>query len=149
MLTAACARSRSHRRSQTSDSRSIHCTCWPEIRRCRRCGELRWSALGPPWQSRLPALIASGADRTPGKEREKGKERNHPGRRGGGGGGGKGLSSRRVMSLLPSPSLDARLTYSGASWRCGRVVVVVFCFSSSSLSLPFLSAHAVKEPRAE
>lgn len=145
MLTAACARSRSHRRSQTSDSRSIHCTCWPEIRRCRRCGELRWSALGPPWQSRLPALIASGADRTPGREREKGKERNHPGRRGG---GGKGLSSRRVMSLLPSPSLDARLTYSGASWRCGRVVVGFFV-SPPPLSLSFLSAHAVKEPRAE
>ena len=61
-LTVACARSRSHRRSQTSGSRNIHCTFWPEIRRCRRTGELRWSALSPPWQSRLPGLIASEGD---------------------------------------------------------------------------------------
>lgn len=138
LLTAACARSRSHRRSQTSDSRNIRCTCWPETRRCRRRGEVRWSALSPPWQSLLPALSASGAVRTPDKERE--GERNHPGRREGG---------RREGSLLlqagdvsPSCSLDARLTYAGASWRCGRVVVF-----SPPLSPPLfsLSAHAVEE----
>lgn len=54
-LTVACARSRSRHRSQTSDSRNIHCTSWPEIRRCR------WSALSPPWQSRLPESVASEA----------------------------------------------------------------------------------------
>lgn len=58
-LTVACGRSRSHHRSRMTDSRNIHCTFWPEIRRCRRTGELRWSALSPPWQSRLPGLIAS------------------------------------------------------------------------------------------
>lgn len=66
-LTVACGRSRFHHRSQMSDSRNIHCTFWPEIRRCR------WSALSPPWQSRLPGLIASEADlakqeRTPGEK---------------------------------------------------------------------------------
>lgn len=58
-LTVACARSRSHHRSQTSDSRNIRCTFWPEIRHFRRSGELLWSALSPPLQSALPGLIAS------------------------------------------------------------------------------------------
>lgn len=47
-LTVACARSRSHHRSQTSDSRNIRCTFWPEIRHFRRSGELLWSVLSPP-----------------------------------------------------------------------------------------------------
>lgn len=138
LLTAACARSRSHRRSQTSGSRNIHCTCWPETRCCRRWGgELRWSALSPPWQSLLPALSASGVVRTPRQEKRR-KE-----------------SPRKAGKVSPPPgdvssssSLDARITYSGASWRCGRV----FFFFSLSLSPPLffrLSAHAVKEQQAK
>lgn len=66
-LTVACARSRprSRHRSQMSDSHNIHCTFWPEIRHFRRCGELRWSAVSPPWQTALPGLIASEGDAPP------------------------------------------------------------------------------------
>lgn len=39
-LTVACARSRFHHRSQTSDSRNIRCTFWPEIRHFRQSGQL-------------------------------------------------------------------------------------------------------------
>lgn len=44
-----------------TDSRNIHCTFWPENRRCRRTWVLRWSALSLPWRSCLPGLIASEA----------------------------------------------------------------------------------------
>lgn len=60
VLTVVCALSRSHRRAQTSGSRSTHCTwCWPEIRRLARTGELLRSAWRSPERSRLPGLFAS------------------------------------------------------------------------------------------
>lgn len=109
-LTVVCDRSRSHHRSRMTDSRNIHCTCWPEIRRCRRPGELRWSAWSPPSQSRLPELIASEGDLP---------ERS-------------GLPERKVRSFKPPPppgvvspcTVPAQpLTYPGASRRFGRVCV--------------------------
>lgn len=105
-LTAPCDRSRSHRRSRTSDSRNIHCTSWPEIRRCRRAGERRWSALGPPWRSRLPGLIAS--------EGEVSKKESTPGEK-------DALFYKRGQFVVPVSA--RRFTYSGACCRFGRVIL--------------------------
>lgn len=61
-LTLACARSRCRYRARMTGSRNTRCTFWPEIQRCRRAGELRWSAWSPSRLRGLPGLIASDDD---------------------------------------------------------------------------------------
>lgn len=132
-LTVACARSRSHHRWQTSDSRNTRCTFWPEIRRCRRTGELlrrRWSALSPPWQSRLPGLIASEGDLAKRSGLPQRKTRFLSSKK------QKEKRKRKRKNVMCSCA-NATLTYSGASRRCGAGV----CF--------VLSAHAEQRLRAK